>query len=119
MLGLSTDKGKKPLPFAAYKYLAKILFESKKAEHVGAHTFLLIQWNLISCAEFVVGSNIDSIWFQADAIMFEVGTTKTDQEGTRNIDHPWYIYSNNEYPYICPMLALARHLIDHPHILAG
>ena len=118
-LGLSTDEGKKPLPFAAYKYLAKILFESKKAEHVGAHTFLLIAWNLISRAEFVIGSNIDSIWFQADAIMFEVGTTKTDQEGTRNIDHPWHIYSNNEYPYICPMLALARHLIDHPHILAG
>jgi len=78
-LGLLTDEGKKPLPFAAYKYLAKILFESKKAEHVGAHMFLLIAWNLISRAEFVIGSNIDSIWFQADAIMFEVGTTKTNQ----------------------------------------
>jgi hypothetical protein len=45
LLGLSTEDGKKPLPFAAYKYLAKVLFKSKKAEHVGAHAFL-ISYNL-------------------------------------------------------------------------
>jgi hypothetical protein len=119
LLGLSSDEGKKPLPLAAFKYLAKVLFESKKTEHIGAHTFLLIQWNLISRAEFVIGSNIDSIWCHGDAILFDIGTTKTDQEGTRNIDHPWHVYSNNECPYICPVLALARYLIDKPHILAG
>jgi hypothetical protein len=119
LLGLSTEEGKKPLPFAAYKYLAKVLFESKKAEHVGAHAFLIIAWNLISCAEFVIGSNIEAIWWQGDAIMFDVGATKTDQEGVCNIDHPWHIYSNHEDPFICPLLALARYLIDHPNILAG
>jgi hypothetical protein len=119
LLGLSSDEGKKPLPLAAYKYLEKVLFESKKPEHIGAHTFLLIQWNLISRAEFVIGSNIDSIWCHGDAILFDIGTTKTDQEGTRNIDHPWHVYSNNECPYICPVLALARYLIDKPHVLAG
>jgi len=119
LLGLSTEEGKKPLPFAAYKYLAKVLFESKKAEHVGAHAFLIIAWNLISRAEFVIGSNIEAIWWQGDAIMFDVGATKTDQEGVRNIDHPWHIYSNHEDPFICPLLALARYLIDHPNVLAG
>ncbi len=105
--------------FAAYKYLAKILFESKKPEHVGAHTFLIIAWNLISHAEFVIGSNIDSIWFHGNAILFDIGKTKTDQERTWNIDHPWHVYFNNECPYICPALALACYLIDHPNILAG
>jgi hypothetical protein len=116
--GLSTDKGKKPLPFAAYKYPAKILFESKKPEHLVAHTFLNIAWNLISCAEFVIGSNIDATWFHGNATLFDIGKTKTDQE-TQNIDHPWHVYSNNECPYICPALALACYLIDHPNILAG
>jgi hypothetical protein len=49
-LGISTEEGKRPLPFAAYKYLAKVLFESDKAEHFGAHTFLIIAWNYISRA---------------------------------------------------------------------
>ena len=51
--------------------------------------------------------------------MFDVGATKTDPEGTRNIDHPWHLYANNEDPFICPVLALAQYLIDHPNILAG
>jgi len=118
-MGLSTDEGKKPLPFTAYKYLAKVLFESSKAEHVAAHTFLIIEWNLISRAEFVVNSKIDSIRCHGDAILFCMGKTKTDQEGTKNIDHPWHVYANNECAYICPVLALARHLITNPKILVG
>jgi hypothetical protein len=112
-------KGKKPLLLAAYKYLAKKIFESKKPEHVGAHMFLIIAWNLISHAVFVIGSNIDSIWFHGNAILFDIGKTKTNQEETQNIDYPWHVYSNNECPNICPALAMARYLIDHPHILAG
>jgi hypothetical protein len=118
-LGISTEEGKRPLTLAAYKHLAKVLFESDKPEHVGAHAFLILAWNLISRAEFVIGSNIDAIWWHGDAIMFDVGATKTDPEGTRNIDHPWHIYANNEDPFICPVLALSRYLIDHPDILAG
>jgi hypothetical protein len=118
-MGLSTDEGKKPLSFTAYKYLAKVLFESSKAEHVAAHTFLIIEWNLISRAEFVVNSKIDSIRCHGDAILFCMGKTKTDQEGTKNIDHPWHVYANNECAYICPVLALARHLITNPKILVG
>ena len=62
-LGLAATEGKKPLPFCAYKYLAKILFESDEPEHVTAHTFLLLEWNLISRAEYVVDSNIYLVYF--------------------------------------------------------
>ena len=35
-------------------------FESNKhAEHIAAHTFLLLEWNIISRAEYVVGSKIE------------------------------------------------------------
>ena len=118
-LGLSLAEGKKPLPIAAYKELARILFESEKPEHVAAHAFLILSWNLIARAEFVVDVKIDAIYFQNDAIMIDMGKTKTDQDGTKNIDHPWHLYANNVCPYICPVLATARHLINNPTILLG
>ena len=118
-LGLAATEGKKPLPIRAYKYMAKILFESDKPEHIAAHLFLLIEWNLISRAEFVVDAKIDLVSFQEDAMLFDIGQTKTDQEGTKNAGHPWHVYSNPEDPYICTCLAMARHLITYPTILQG
>ena len=81
-------EGKKHLPFAAYCYLAKILFTSASPEHVPAHTFLLMEWNLMSRSEYVVDSKIDLVSFEKDALIFDMGKTKTDQEGTTNADHP-------------------------------
>ena len=118
-LGLSTVEGKKHLPFAAYRLLAKILFESEKAEHIHAHTFLVLEWNLISRAEYVVDANIDLVSFTKDALLFDMTVTKTDQEGTKNVDHPWHVYSCPEYPEICAHLAFARHLLANPLILNG
>ena len=60
-LGLSMTEGKKHLPFAAYRYLANILFTSASPEHVPAHTFLLMEWNLMSCSEYVIDSKIDLV----------------------------------------------------------
>ena len=87
-IGVSTAEGKLPLPFAVYKFLAQILFESEKPEHIAAHTFLVLKWNLISHADMVITSLIDSIHCHNDAILFEIGRTKMDLEGTRNVDHP-------------------------------
>ena len=53
-LGLAAIEGKKPLPFREYKYLAKRNCESDEPEHVAADTFLLLEWNIISPAEYVV-----------------------------------------------------------------
>ena len=48
-----------------------------------------------------------------------MGITKTDQDGTRNIDHPWHCYANPIVPEICIVLAIGRYLICNPTILAG
>ena len=77
----------KPLSFKACKYLTEIPFESEKPEHVSTHTFLLLEWNLISRAEFVVNSKIDLILYSEDAPEFDMDKTKTDKEGKENIDH--------------------------------
>jgi hypothetical protein len=67
-LGLSNSKGKLPLPFEAFKLLAQILFKSEKQEHIAAHLFLLLEWNLISLSEMVVSALIDVIRCNSDAI---------------------------------------------------
>jgi hypothetical protein len=108
-----------PLPFEAFKLLAQILFESEKQEHIAAHLFLLLEWNLISRAEMVVSALIDVIRCNSDAIQFDIGKSKTDQDGTQNLDHPWHIYSTPNCPQICTFLLLARHLINCPKILEG
>ena len=51
--------------------------------------------------------------------MFDIGKTKTDQEVIKNIDHPWHVYSNPEYPEIFQFLAMACHMICDPTILNG
>ena len=118
-LVLAATEGKKPLPFRTYKYLAKILFESDEPENVTAHTFILLEWNIISRSEYVVDSNIYLVSFQQDAFLFGIGKTKMDQEGTKHIDHPWHVYSNPEYPENFPFLSMSCNLICNSTILNG
>ena len=73
---MAATEGKKPLPFRAYNYLAKILFESDEPEHVVAHTFLLLEWNIKPRSEYVVDSNIDLVSFQQDSLLLDIGKTK-------------------------------------------
>lgn len=55
----------------------------------------------------------------SDALRFEIGPTKTDPEGKKNLDHPFHVYSVPENPAICPVLAMAKHLVNRPQILKG
>ena len=36
----------------------------------------------------MVGAKVDLVSAREDALVFEIGKTKTDQEGKKNIDHP-------------------------------
>ena len=118
-LGLSTVEGKKHMPVAGFKKMAKVLYESPNPEHIPAHSFFVLDWNLVARAEFLVDAKIDLVSFTKDALLFDMGITKTDQEGTKNVDHPWHVYSNPECPEICAHLAFAWLLIYNPTILNG
>lgn len=66
---------------------------------------------MLSRVDFIVSSNVEFIGMSSDALRFDVGLTKTDQEGKNNIDHPFHVYSCPENPVICPVLAMAKHLV--------
>eukprot|EP00956_Cyclotella_meneghiniana_P034023 scaffold100967_cov120-Cyclotella_meneghiniana.AAC.1 len=117
--GLRTSEGKDPIPFSAYEHLCHILHKSRDPQHIAAHLFLTLDWNMLSRVDFIVTTNVEFIGMSSDAIRFDVGLTKTDQEGRNNIDHPFHVYSCPENPVVCPVLAMAKHLIKNPDILGG
>ena len=43
-LGLEISEGKKPMSKEVYSFLARKLFESREAEHLFAHLFLVLDW---------------------------------------------------------------------------
>jgi len=118
-LGLHTIEGKDPMPFVACVRLASILACSQDPENVAAHSFLLLDWNTVSCAENAVNSHMDLFGIFDDALLVYLGPSKGDQEGTKHIDHPWHLYTVPENPAICPVLAFAKYLMCHPQILNG
>ncbi|KAL3793017.1 hypothetical protein ACHAWO_008273 [Cyclotella atomus] len=117
--GLRTSSGKDPMPFGAYELLCSILHRSRNPQHIAAHLFLTLDWNMLSRVDFIVSSNVEFIGMSSDALRFDVGLTKTDQEGKNNIDHPFHVYSCPENPVVCPVLAMAKHLVKNPRILVG
>jgi hypothetical protein len=118
-LGMRTVEGKDPIPLAAYTYLANVLIKSDDPEHVAAHLFLLLEWNLISRADMVINANIDLVGMYNDSLCFQVGPSKGDQEGSKHQDHPFHVYSVPQNPAICPVLAFCKHLLCNPRILSG
>ena len=60
-LGLRNVKGDNLLQIVAYIYLAEILHKSKDPEHIAAHLFLILDWNMISWADCIITSNIELV----------------------------------------------------------
>ena len=117
--GLRHDEGKRVLSFRGFRLLAQKLLESDKKECIAAHFFLLLDWNLIARAENCLMANITQISVMQDSLCFEFGKNKCDQEGVKNIDHPWHIFANPLMPEICTFLSFAKYAITHPNILTG
>ena len=107
------------MKFKANVELAKILCRSNDCEHMAAHLFLLLDWNMVLHAEAMVSQHIDLFGIYEDALLVHMGPWKGDQEGTKHAKHPWHIYSVPQEPAICPVLAFAKYLIAFPNVLGG
>ena len=51
------------MPFVVYRLLAQVLLKSLKPKHIYAHPFLVLEWTLISWAEFLVDAKIGIVLF--------------------------------------------------------
>ena len=92
------------------------------------------EWWIRACllpyiSTFMMEPNILGLvcsWFKYRCGFFSAGCfavwywqKKTDQEGAKNIDRPWNVYSNPEYSEIFPFLPMDCHLICNPTIING
>ena len=107
-IGLKLTKGKKDLPFSAYKLLAEIIFLRENIKHIAAHNFLVLECNLIPLAENCVGGGIEHISFRQGSLLLDFSTKNKYKEGIKNIDHLWHVYTNPLEPVFSPLLALVQ-----------
>jgi hypothetical protein len=118
-LGLKITEGKSHMSVPVYEMLCKIMFESEKPEHVFAHAFTVLDWNLMKRAENVVGAKIAHVYMMNDALVFLFAKSKSHQDGSEEFLGPWHVYANPHKPYLCPVLALARFLFTYPETFSG
>ena len=81
ILGLKIVEGKAHMTLPVYELIAKKLFESKKPEHIMAHTFFVLDWNLMKRAENIVDANISHIRWENDSLIFHFAKSKGHQDG--------------------------------------
>ena len=117
-LGLKISEGKLHMTVPVYEFLCKTMFDSKKPEHIFAHTFTVLDWNLMKQVENVVNAKIAHISFRNDAIVFLFSKSKAHQDGAEEYLGPWHVYANPQKPWLCPVLAMARFCFMYPEVFA-
>jgi phage-related protein len=112
-LALKLNEGKKPMSREVYSFLAQKLFESERKEHIFAHLFLVLDWNLMKRAENCVDLKLEHVKMEGDSMVFEFAKSKGAQGGEEHVG-PWHVYANPLEPSKCPVLAFARYLFTFP-----
>ena len=115
-LGLEITEGKKAMSKGVYGFLAKTLFFSGDPEHIFAHLFLVLDWNLMKRAENCVDCKISHITVKSDCLVFQFAKSKGHQNGEEHVG-PWHVYANPLEPHLCVVLSLARYLFTYPQLL--
>ena len=59
--GETLDEGKKPMSYDAYKALCQIFFKGESDEHLFAHVFIILQWNLMARSDNCVKMHMNHI----------------------------------------------------------
>ena len=111
--GSRLTEGKDPLPFSAYKFLAKKMLEESGSDAVFGHCFLVLTWNLMCRSKNTVGICIDHISWEGDALGIQFAHMKNDKEGI-GASYKRHLYSNALDIAICPIVALSRYLATYP-----
>jgi len=114
--GESLEEGKRPMSFAVYQLMCQKLLESDTADALFAHTFLVLEWNLMARSHMVGDMDVAHIEWRQDCLLFFFGKSKRNQTG-EDSERPFHVYSNPLQPEICPVLALATYLLAYPDVL--
>lgn len=110
---MDQHKGKVGFSFGAFVFLAnKVFLEEFGSATDYAHIFFILTWNLIARAITVAGMKYEDYMHMDNNDMIEVLSprNKADQAGDRVEGK--HVAANPFIPCICPVLALARHVVS-------
>ena len=105
--GASLDEGKEAMSFEVYKKLCEELYNGKFDDHVFAHSFLKMEWDLMARSNNCVNIRVRHIQLRLDCLIFYFGTLKVNQPGGIAND-PWRVYSNPKNPTFFTVIALSK-----------
>lgn len=109
---MDQHKGKVGFSFGAFVFLAKVFLEEFGSATNYAHIFFILTWNLIARAITVAGMKYDYMHMDNnDMIEVLSPRNKADQAGDR-VEEGKDVAANPFIPCICPVLALARHVVS-------
>lgn len=97
-------KGKKPMEFALFCALGRLLWSQGTKKAFFNLLFMLLAWNLMSRSKNVTQIGLAHFDWKDDALAVLFCQTKTDQAGDRA--HPRHVYANPLKPEICSILGL-------------
>lgn len=112
------ETGKIPLEFSLYCQIATRFLTSGKTEHIFAHLFLILSWNLCCRAGNTAEICFAHLAWQQDALGIIFAHTKSDSTGERKKDYR-HLYANPFIPCICPVFTLGLYLLCFPKVLSG
>ena len=114
--GISLDEVKKAMSFDVCKTLCDVINPGECEDFLFVHSFLTMEWNLMTRSNNSVNVHIKHIQWRSDCLIFYFGTSKGNQTG-EIFSYPWYVYSNQNNPTTFPVLALDKYPFSNPDIL--
>ena len=104
------DEGKAPMPFALYRRVALLMLTDSREASTWAHAYGVLTWNLMCRTNNTEALSTAALCWKGDALNVRLTKSKTDQTG-ETLRDGYHLYANPFMPEICPILALALHLL--------
>lgn len=104
------DEGKAPMPFALYRRVALLMLTDSRESATWAHAYGVLTWNLMCRTNNTEALSTAALCWKGDALNVRLTKSKTDQTG-ETLRDGYHLYANPFMPEICPILALALHLL--------
>ena len=107
------------MSYGLYRKTCQWLLEKGTTQHVFAHCFLVLTWNLCCRANKIVNISLNDIQWMDGVLCIYFRHAANDQAGERRTRDPRCIYANPFDPVVSPAFALGTYLANFPDIAAN
>ena len=101
------------MSYEVYKRFFEELYNGRGDDHLFAHAFLKMEWDLMAISDNCVNMHVQHIQWRQDSLIYNFGISKGNRmEDIAN--DTWHVYSKPKNSTIFTVIALAKYLSSHP-----